>query len=101
MSQTKIGKFQGTDNEHPASGNVSLAEGTLKLEGINITDAPDARVILTTNFDEATGTRLGSLKNFTGTDDYSIPAGTDLGKIDSVIVWCDEFNVPIAKASLV
>jgi hypothetical protein len=100
MSNAKVGEFQGTDDAHPASGNVSLTEGVLKLEGINISDAPDARVILTTNFDEATGTRVGPLKNFTGTDEYSIPAGRDLGKIDSVIVWCDKFNVPIAKASL-
>ena len=100
MSHAKIGEFQGTDEAHPASGNVSLTEGALKLDGIAISEAPDARVILTTDFDEATGTRVGPLKNFTGTDEYSIPAGTDLGKIDSVIVWCDEFSVPIAKASL-
>lgn len=101
MHNTKFGELQGFDNEHPASGNVSLTERVLKLENFDISQAPDARIILTTNFDEPTGIRVGPLKNFTGTEDeYSIPEGTDLNKIDSILIWCDQFNVPIGKAKL-
>ncbi len=100
MENTKHGELQGTDNEHPASGKVALGDGVLKLQDTNITEAPDARVILTAGFDEATGIRIGALKNFTGTDEYQIPVGTDLSQIDSIIVWCDQFSVPIAKSKL-
>jgi hypothetical protein len=100
MANTRTGKFKGGDDAHPASGNVSLTEEVVKLENVNISDAPDARVVLTTKFDEATGVRVGPLKSFTGTHEYPVPAGTDLSKIDSVIVWCDKFSVSIALAAL-
>ena len=101
MQDTKVGELHGSDNEHPASGNVSLTKEALKLENFDISQAPDARLILTTNFDEPTGIRIGPLKNFTGTDDaYSIPEGTDLSTIDSIVVWCDKFNVSIGSAKL-
>ena len=100
MQNTKVGNFEGTDEEHHAHGKVSITGGLLKLENIDIADAPDPRLILTRNFDKGTGVNVAPLKNFTGNDEYSIPADTDISKIDSVIIWCDKAAVTIAKAAL-
>jgi hypothetical protein len=96
----RTGKLAGTDTEHPASGTVAIEGHKLSLEGVNITEAPDARVILTKDFDEPTGVRCGSLEGFTGTHEYVIPAGTVAAEYNSVLIWCDEFSVPIGKAEL-
>ena len=96
----RTGELKGTDAEHPASGKVILAEGKIQLQDVNITNAPDPRVILAKNFDEASSVRCGPLKSFTGSHEYAIPAGTKVEDYDSVVIWCDEFSVPIGQAKL-
>ena len=96
----RTGKLSGTDAEHPASGTVTLQGNTISLQEVNITEAPDARVILTKDFDEPTGVRCGPLKGFTGTHEYEIPEGTVADEYNSFIIWCDQFSVPIGKATL-
>ena len=70
------GNLKGTDAEHPASGTVKIIEDAVLLEDVNITEAPDGRVILTKNLDQASGVNLGKLKGFTGSHGYRIPEGT-------------------------
>ena len=96
----RTGELTGTDAEHPASGTVALESNKITLREVNITEAPDGRVVLAKNFDEPTGVRCGSLKSFTGTHDYEIPEGTATDEYDSVLIWCDKFSVPIGKAQL-
>ena len=94
------GQLTGTDAEHPASGTVTVEGNTIKLQDVNITEAPDARVILTKNFEESGSVRCGELVSFTGSHEYIIPEGTAVAEYDSVVIWCDQFSVPIGKASL-
>lgn len=94
----KSGNLAGTDAEHPASGTVKIDGNQVLLENVNITEAPDGRVVLAKDFDEATGVRLGSLQGFTGSHKYAIPEGTDLNAYNTVLIWCDQFKVPIGKA---
>ena len=89
----------GADQEHPASGTIILDGHKITLENVNITEAPDGRVILTKNHDESTGVRVGPLQGFTGTHEYEIPADTDPSEFDSVTIWCDKFSVPIGLAT--
>ncbi len=96
----KSGNLTGTDAEHPASGTVNIEGNTVLLENVEITEAPDARVILAKDFDEATGVRLGKLQGFTGSHQYSIPQGTNPDDYNTVLIWCDQFNVPIGKVEL-
>ena len=97
---TKSANLIGGDDAHPASGNIKIEEGALKLIDVQISEAPAARVILAKEFDEASGVRLGPLKGFTGSHEYTIPAGVDAKDYNSVLIWCDQFNVPIGKAQL-
>ena len=43
---------------------------------------------------------LGRLRSFKGSQRYAIPAGVDLAKYQSVIIWCEQFSVLISPADL-
>lgn len=43
---------------------------------------------------------LGRLRSFKGSQRYAIPAGVDLGKYPSVVIWCEQFSVLISPADL-
>jgi len=43
---------------------------------------------------------LGRLRAFKGSQRYAIPAGLDLSKFQSVIIWCEQFSVLISPADL-
>jgi hypothetical protein len=43
---------------------------------------------------------LGRLRAFKGSQRYAIPAGLDLRKFQSVIIWCEQFSVLISPADL-
>jgi hypothetical protein len=90
----------GTDAEHPASGTIKVEGRTVLLENVEITEAPDGRVILTKDFDEKTGVSLGKLQGFSGSHQYPVPEGTNLNDFNTVLIWCDQFKVPIGKAGL-
>lgn len=93
----KSGELVGGDDAHPASGQIKIEGNVVKLIEVQISEAPDGRVILAKDFDNTTGIPLGSLQGFTGSHDYSIPEGTDTSDYNTVLVWCDQFNVPIGK----
>ena len=93
----KSGNLTGTDAEHPASGNVKIEGNIVFLENVEITEAPDGRVILAKDFDKASGVSLGKLQGFTGSHQYPLPEGTDSNDYNSILIWCDQFKVPIGK----
>ena len=93
----KSQNLSGTDAEHPATGTVKIEGSTVLLEDVNITEAPDGRVILTKDFDQTSGINLGRLQGFTGSHGYTIPDKTQTSDFNSVIIWCDQFKVPIGK----
>lgn len=43
---------------------------------------------------------LGKLRSFKGSQNYKIPAGVDLKKFPSVVIWCAQFGVLISPADL-
>ena len=96
----RTGALKGSDAEHPASGNIIVDGGVIKLADVNITEAPDGRVILAKNYDEGQSVRCGKLEGFTGSHEYAIPAGTNADDFDTVVIWCDQFSVPIGLAKL-
>jgi hypothetical protein len=42
---------------------------------------------------------LGALKATDGAFNYEVPAGTDVSRFESAIVWCDAFSVLFATAT--
>ncbi len=84
----KSGQLVGGDEAHPASGLVKIEGNVVKLIEVQISEAPDGRVILSKDFDNTTGIRLGKLQGFTGSHDYSIPEGTDTNAYNTVLIWC-------------
>jgi hypothetical protein len=92
-----IGVLIGGDDEHPASGIVKIVKNMVKLIDVQISEAPDGRISLAKNFDDKTSISLGKLQGFTGSHEYPIPEEVNPDDYNTVLVWCDQFNVPIGK----
>lgn len=79
----------------------------LRLERLSTSNGPDLRVYLShvpasgdlhayrTGFID-----LGALKGNRGSQNYAIPAGTDLSAFKSAVIWCRRFAVGFAVAPL-
>src|SRR6266487_3391266 len=79
----------------------------LRLERLSTSNGPDLRVYLShlpassvvhayrTGFID-----LGALKGNRGSQNYAIPAGTDLAAFKSAVIWCRRFVVGFAVAPL-
>lgn len=99
-------------HEHATSGNartVRLTNGghVLRLEDLKTSDGPDVRVYLSTRDADAVKTglgdsavELGKLKGNLGNQNYTVPAGTDLSKFRSAVLWCERFSVSFGAADL-
>ena len=109
-SELANGAFQGLD--HPTSGTaqlLELADGKryLRLEDLDTSNGPDLRVYLSeipaSDDSHGYGERfidLGSLKGNRGDQNYLIPAGTDLSRYKSAVIWCRRFTVGFGVAGL-
>lgn len=92
---------------HRARGSASvyrLADGThvVRLEDIDVENGPDYVVHLVPGADRRSpgdGTGLGALKGNQGSQNYVVPAGTDLSEPLTVLIWCRAFAVPVAAAT--
>jgi hypothetical protein len=52
------------------------------------------------NYNSTNYLNLGKLEKFQGTQRYEIPADVDLTTYESVVVWCQQFNVTFGFAGL-
>jgi hypothetical protein len=43
---------------------------------------------------------LGRLKAFKGSQNYALPAGVEIARYASVVIWCEQFGVLISPAAL-
>lgn len=104
------GTFMSRD--HGTSGTVrllELADGSrvARLEGLDTENGPDLYLYLSTSaaggpeqaFDDDY-VSLGRLKGNLGDQNYELPAGTDLSRYRSVVIWCDRFNSAFGAADL-
>ncbi|MFG2818654.1 DM13 domain-containing protein [Kitasatospora sp. NPDC048365] len=99
--------------EHTTTGTaklVRLPDGStvLRLENLSTSDGPDVRVYLSA--EPAAVSRLDSLgdgalelaglKGNLGNQNYTVPAGTDLSRFRSAVLWCHRFSVGFGAADL-
>jgi hypothetical protein len=105
-NETLIGNFVGAGDEfHNAEGVakiIQLADGTdiLRLENFKTTNGPDLYVYLSTDKTNADIVNLGRLKGNIGNQNYLIPAGTDITKYNTALIWCRAFSVIFGSAQL-
>lgn len=98
-----------SDPIHYGKGGASVYEGVVFLhEDFEVGPGPKFHVYLVPEADirdagQVTGTMfvdLGRLRAFKGSQNYRVPAGTDLTKFPSVVIWCEQFSVLISPADL-
>ncbi|HET7738116.1 MAG TPA: DM13 domain-containing protein [Tepidiformaceae bacterium] len=104
------GEFRDGEPGHNGAGRARLirtADGALVLrfEEFSVTNGPDLFVVLSTDPEGSRGSaseglNLGDLKATDGNINYEIPGGTDVSTFRSVIIWCRQFNVVFAVATL-
>ena len=97
------------DPIHYGKGRVTVSEGLLHLEPdfevgpgpkFHVYLVPEKEVVSSTNVERTMFVDLGRLKAFKGSQNYEVPAGIDLAKYGSVVIWCEQFGVLISPAKL-
>jgi hypothetical protein len=96
------GDLRRIDLVHYGSGRVTLADGVLRFENVDIAGAPNMYVYLSNRIDGQPGNviDLGPLKATNGSFNYMVPAGVPHGSAQSVVVWCRAFSVTVTFAVL-
>ncbi|MDP9483903.1 MAG: DM13 domain-containing protein [Chloroflexota bacterium] len=103
----RSGSFKGADDFHFGRGTARIilagdGSAVLRFERFAVRNGPDLFVYLSpkrTGY-SAAAIELGRLKADTGSFNYKIPAGTDLARVKSVVIWCKQFAVQFAVAPL-
>ena len=98
--------------EHKTTGTVRLlrlddGSHVLRVEDLDTSNGPVLRVYLS-ELGPDLGWRdygkryldLGGLKGNRGDQNYRVPAGTDVSKFKSVVIWCSRFSVGFGVAPL-
>lgn len=97
------------DPFHHGKGKVTVYRDLLHLESdfevgpgpkFHVYLVPENNVLPSTNVSKTMYVDLGRLKAFKGSQNYSVPAGVDLPKYGSVVIWCEQFGVLISPAAL-
>jgi hypothetical protein len=101
------GTFHGQDDFHFGRGTARLfvtADGVfVRFEGFEVRNGPDLYVYLSPSSNGYAGKgnlELGRLKASEGNQNYRLPAGTDPSAYRSVVIWCKQFAVQFAVATL-
>jgi hypothetical protein len=98
-----------SDPIHYGKGRVSVYERTVFLEpdfevgpgpAFHVYLVPKASIRTSSDMKDVMFVDLGRLRSFKGSQRYAIPAGVDLAKYPSVIIWCERFAVLISPADL-
>ncbi|MDP9241103.1 MAG: DM13 domain-containing protein [Actinomycetota bacterium] len=93
---------------HRAKGTASLQrlpDGSyvVRLAGLDVEAGPDYHVYLVAGAgrDRPTGgAHLAKLKANRGNQNYPVPSATATEGIQTVLIWCRAFSVPVAAATL-
>jgi hypothetical protein len=98
-----------SDPIHYGKGSATVRRGSVFLgEDFEVGPGPKFHVYLvpkamirsSSDLKDEMFVDLGRLRAFKGSQRYAIPAGVDLAKYQSVIIWCEQFSVLISPADL-
>ncbi len=107
------GAFRDGDAIHKGQGDALLyqldtGQQLLRLENLNVTNGPALVVYLAKHPDPTTAEQvktdgfvsLGELKGNRGNQNYPIPTDVDVTQFNSVVIWCELFDVLFSPAPL-
>ena len=110
----RLGRFVDADAIHKGEGKASLyalpdGSHVVRFEEFRTTNGPALFVYLarhaspTAAADVLDGgfVNLGKLKGNVGNQNYAIPADVDVSEYNSVVIWCQLFDVLFSPAALV
>ena len=98
-----------SDPVHYGKGGVTVYERTVFLQpdfevgpgpAFHVYLVPKAGIRTSSDVPDTMFVDLGRLRSFKGSQKYAIPAGLDLAKYPSVVIWCERFGVLISPADL-
>ena len=98
-----------SDPIHYGRGTATLYPDLVRLESdfevgpgpkFHVYLVPLADVTPDTEVEKTMFVDLGRLKAFAGSQNYALPQGIDLADFQSVVVWCEQFNVLISPAAI-
>jgi Electron transfer DM13 len=98
-----------SDPIHYGKGEVSVYERTVFLgddfevgpgPAFHVYLVPKSNIRSSSDVADTMFVDLGGLRAFKGSQKYPIPAGVDLTKFPSVVIWCQQFSVLISPADL-
>ncbi|MDX1516704.1 MAG: DM13 domain-containing protein [Woeseiaceae bacterium] len=107
------GTFVDADAIHKGSGTATLYglpddSHVLRFEDFRTTNGPALVVYLAKHPSPASASdvtdfgflSLGKLKGNVGNQNYPLPAGTNVADYNSVVIWCELFDVLFSPAAL-
>ena len=98
-----------SDPIHYGKGRVTVYEGVVHLEPdfevgpgpkFHVYLVPDKEVVPSTRVAQTRFVDLGRLRAFKGSQNYALPAGVEVSRYGSVVIWCEQFGVLISPARL-
>lgn len=107
------GQFVDADSIHKGSGQATLyalpdGSHAIRFEDFRTTNGPALVVYLAKHPSPTQAAdvidngyvSLGKLKGNVGNQNYAVPAGTDIAEYNSVVLWCELFDVLFSPAAL-
>jgi hypothetical protein len=97
------------DPIHHGRGGLTVYDGLVHLESdfevgpgpkFHVYLVPEKNVVPDTPVAKTMYVDLGRLKAFKGSQNYPVPAGVDVTRYGSVVIWCEHFGVLISPAEL-
>jgi hypothetical protein len=98
-----------SDPIHYGKGGVTVYQDLLHLESdfevgpgpkFHVYLVPEKNITPSTQVAKLMYVDLGRLKAFKGSQNYAIPAGVDLTRYETVVIWCEQFSVLVSPAAL-
>ena len=113
VARIKAGEFKDADGFHKGSGQATIYTGPdgsflLRLENLMVTNGPALHVYLSQHEDPDNPGEvknpgffdLGDLKGNRGNQNYPIPTDVNIAEYNSVVIYCQPFEVVFSVATL-
>ena len=102
-----VGRGAFRSGEHETTGTAALLRrpdrtAVVTLTALDTSPGPDLRVYLVPGSGDTVrgALDLGALRGNRGTQQYDVPARTNLARYGSVVIWCRAFSVAFGTATL-